>query len=186
METPDRPTPGWTDLSLAIVSRAPSSNPVNISSFLGSRANPHIIHVDPEFPKRHREFDIEFVQRMKHGDYSRSGFHIRTEVGLEDPDLWSAAMYQEAGYTNWAVLVKGPSRSCWYGNVEQYHRRAFCTETQVTHASTVSKLAYDKNDRRDQYWLLVFKEDVVLDNVIFSGDPVDVEKKSIGLKKDIQ
>jgi hypothetical protein len=184
--TPDRPTPGWTDPSLAIVSRAPSSNPVNISSFLGSRANPHIIHVDPEFPERHREFDIEFVKRMKHGNYSRSGFHIRTEVGLEDPDLWSAAMYQEAGYTNRAVLVKGPSSSCWYGNVEQYHRHAFCTETQVAHASTVSKLAYDKNDRRDQYWLLVFKEDVVLDNVIFSNDPVDVEKKSIGLKKDIR
>jgi hypothetical protein len=57
---------------------------------------------------------------------------------------------------------------------------------QVAHASTVLELAYDKNDCRDQYWLLVFKEDVVLDNVIFSGDPVDVEKTSIGLKKDIQ
>jgi hypothetical protein len=106
METPDRPTPGWTDPSSVIISRDPLSHPINISSFLGSRANPHIIHVDPEFPERHWEFDIEFVERMKHGDYSRSGFHIRTKVGLKDPDLWSAAMYQEAGYTNWALFLE--------------------------------------------------------------------------------
>jgi hypothetical protein len=188
METPDIPTPGWTDPpSSAMVTRDPSSNPPSDpSSFLGSKTNPHIIQVDPEFPEKHREFDIEFVERMKHGDYFRSGYHIRTEVGVKDPDLWSATMCQEAGYENRAVLVKGPARSCWFRNVDQYHRRDFCTKTKEAHSSTESMLAFDKKICREQYWLLVFKEDVLLDNVIFSGDPFYVEKKSIGLKEEIQ
>jgi hypothetical protein len=57
---------------------------------------------------------------------------------------------------------------------------------QVAHVSTISKLAYNRKDCREQYWLLVFKEGVLLDNVIFSGDPYDMQKRSIGLKEEIQ
>jgi hypothetical protein len=67
----------------------------------------------------------------------------------------------------------------------QYHQFFRCNENKDSHISTVSKLA-NNEDRRVQHWLLIFKEDVTLDNVIFSGDPIHVEKKSIGLKTTIE
>jgi hypothetical protein len=156
-----------------------------ILRFLVPILTPISSQVDPEWPERHQEFDVEYVQRIKHGDYVRSGYHIRTEVGLKDKDLWSAVMYQGAGFENRAVLVKGPCRSFWYDKIEDYHRRGFCNETKDSHISTLSKLA-NNEDRRFQHWLLIFKEDVTLDNILFSGDPIHVQKKSIGLKETIE
>jgi hypothetical protein len=175
METPDRIPSPWLDPS--------SVSKTSETSFEGSKLNPHIIYVQPEWPERNREFDIEFVNRIKHGDYTRSGFHIRTQASIKDINIWSASMYQESGYENRAVLVKGPSRSHWLNNVDDYHRRTgFCNETKETHLSTVSKIATNE-DRQVKFWLLIFNEDVTLDNVIFSGDPIHVDKKSIGLKE---
>jgi hypothetical protein len=109
METPNIPSPGWDPSYLAMVTSNPLSNPASDpSSFLGSKTNPNIIQADPEFPERHREFDIKFVKSMKHGDYFCLGYHIRTKVGEMDPDHWSATMCQEAEYKSGLSLSKGP------------------------------------------------------------------------------
>jgi hypothetical protein len=82
-------------------------------------------------------------------------------------------------------FVKGPFHSFWYDKVKEYHRRGFCDEMRDSHILTVSKPA-NNEDCRFQYWLLIFKEDVTLDNIIFSGDPIHVEKKLIDLKENIE
>lgn len=68
---------------------------------------------------------------------------------------------------------KGPSRSSWYSNVDDYHCRGFCDETKDSHTSTASKIKANK-ERGVQHHLLVFEEAVTLDNVIISGDPIHV------------
>jgi hypothetical protein len=143
-----------------------------------------VIHVDPLFPERHRQFDIEYIERIKSGDYVRSGFHIRTQSSFHDCDTWEANMHYGGGFDDRAVLVKGPSRSSWFSNVQDYHRRGFCNETKDSHVSTANAIKKDEA-RQVQYWLLIFDEKVTLDNVIFSGDPVQVTKKKIALSEKI-
>jgi hypothetical protein len=43
----------------------------------------------------------------------------------------------------------------------------------------------NNNNHHVAYWLLVFLETVTLNNVIFSGNPVNIKSDSIGLKEDI-
>jgi hypothetical protein len=154
-------------------------------SYEGSKTNPYVINVDVKHPERNREFDIDFVEHMKHGDYIRKGYHIRVNAGVMDVDLWEARMYEDEGYDiNRTILVKGPSRPFWMNKIEAYHRKAECESTKDAHNATFNDIA-NNDDRQVAYWLLVFPMTVTLDNVIFSGDPVNIESSSIGLKEDI-
>jgi hypothetical protein len=150
----------------------------------GSKSNPYVINVDVQHPERNREFDIDFVETMKHGDYIRKGFHIRVNAGVLDVDLWEARMYQGEGYKNRAILVKGPSRTSWMDNLESYHRKGKCELTRVAHIATHNDISNNK-DRQVAYWLLVFPAYMTLNNEIFSGDPDNIESGSIGLKEKI-
>jgi hypothetical protein len=98
MISPTRMNPSW-------------NSGVSTSASLqeGSKMNPSVINIDVKHPERNREFDINFVEQMKHGDYIRKGYHIRVNAGVMDMDLWEARMYQGEGYNNPVILVKGPS-----------------------------------------------------------------------------
>jgi hypothetical protein len=168
---------------------APSWNSVestSASSHEGSKMNPYVINVDVKHPERNREFDIQFVGHMKHGDYVRDGYHIRVDAGVMDVDLWEARMHEGEGYNNnRTILVKGPSSPFFSLNkIEAYHRKSECSSKKDAHNATFNDII-NNDDRQVAYWLLVFPETVTLDNVIFSGDPVNIESGSIGLKEDI-
>ena len=82
------------------------------------------------------------------------------------------------------TLIKAPSRSSWFDNVADYHRRGLCAQTKDAHSSTASKIRIDP-DRGVQYHLLVFDEGVVLDNGVLSGDPLIIKKSTIGLRETV-
>jgi hypothetical protein len=155
-------------------------------SFKGSKANPHIINVDTRWPERHHGFDIEFIDRIEHLDHILQGYHIRRNVSVADAANFEATMFTTDGLKDRAVLIKGPSRSSWYSDVDVYHRRAdHCENTKEKHASTVEAIQKDEG-RWFQYWLLIFSKDVVLENSVLSaGDPMNVKVGKIGVRKDI-
>jgi hypothetical protein len=154
------------------------------SSHEGSKINPYVINVDVEHPERNREFDIEFVQQIKHNNYIRSGYHIRVNVGVKDLDLWQAKMVQQGeGFENRAILVKGPSRPFWMNCTLEYHRKLTCDSTKDAHLASVDEIKQDA-ERQFSYWMLVFPKSVTLDNAVFSGDPVNIEAERVGLKLD--
>jgi hypothetical protein len=150
----------------------------------GSKTNPSVTIVDVNHPERNQEFDIDFMEQMKHGDNVRKGYHIRVNAGVMDVDLWEARMYQGEGYDNRAILVEGPSRTFWMNKIKSYHQKAWCGLTKDAHIATFNNIT-NNDDRQVAYWLLVFPETVTLDNVIFSGNPVNIESGSIGLKEEI-
>ena len=173
ISTPDL---SWTSLSEA----------TSEASFVGSRSNPYIIKVDTRWPERHRNFDVKYVDRIKHGEYVRQGYHIRSNVSVADATLFEATMFAGNGLKNRSVLIKGPCRSAWHNEVEDYHRRkaGFCENTKEKHGNTADAIKIDEI-RRWHYWLLIFPEDVVLDNAVISGDPIHVTMERIGLKKSV-
>ena len=146
----------------------------------GSKENPHKIHVNPRYPERHQEFDIQEVNAIEHNRWIRKGFHIRTDIGLKDKEHWRAWMVDIAGYKNRAIMVKGRSRKSFYDENGSYHRRNFCRSTRRQHCNTTQDIK-DHEDRWYTYWVLLFPPGVMLDNVIISGDPTQLRMQSIGV-----
>jgi hypothetical protein len=133
--TPGTPSP-WHE------NRSSVDESSDISKMIGSKFNPHVINVNIEYPEMNLMFDVQFVKDFKHGDFVRSGFHIRAQTSVKDIDTWAATMYQGPGYENHsAVLIKAPSRSSWFDNVADYHRRTgYCKETKEAHVTTASMI----------------------------------------------
>jgi hypothetical protein len=143
--------------------------------------NPRVILVDSTHPERNADFDIQYVRGIEHEGYKRNGFHIRITIAPLDRDIWSATMYTDnPTLANRAILVKGPSRSSWYKEFESFSKKIQCDATAEYHEETVGKIDRDE-DRQFAYWLLVFPEGTFLDNVILSGDQINVKKKVIGV-----
>jgi hypothetical protein len=156
------------------------------SSFEGSKLNPFIQHVNSDFPERNREFDIHHMDTIEHGDFDRSGYNIRVKTYVTDGHLWSAQMYNGApGYEDRAILIKGPSRDATHGLIDEYHRKLDCVNTKDAHSKASIAISHAP-ERQVSYWLLLFKEGVKLDNVVFAGDPIFLKKQSIGLKDTIK
>lgn len=135
----------------------------------GTKNNPFVIKVDPNYPESHREFDVEKIDRMEHNTWVFQGYHIRVDVGLLDKRHWEAKMINSVeGYQNRSILVKGVSRKSFYGENESYHHQVgFCVHTKEQHQHTTAKIKADP-DRFNQYWILLFPEE--LDNAILSGN----------------
>jgi hypothetical protein len=119
---------------------------------------------------------------MEHNNYTRSGFHIWTQTAVQDLDLWEATVYtSDPNLQNRAILIKGPSRCWWFSQAGKYHSDLSCLATKKAHSATVGDIEQD-TERHSAYWLLVFPENIVLDNVIFSGDPIGIESTVVGLE----
>ena len=162
--------------NLAAVSAVTSTPALSWSSFQdGSKGHPWITFVNKEQPEANREFDIQFVQNMTHGNYERNGYHIRLTVAAMDFDAWEATMPNSGSYPpefeRRLMKVKGPSQSSWERNTERYHATANvnCERTKAAHNGT--EIAISKDLARQQsHWLLVFPQGTILDNQIFSDD----------------
>jgi hypothetical protein len=53
----------------------------------GTAKNPWRIPVDINRAERNREFDIELVRDVTHGDFTQSTFHIRKDISIWDNNL---------------------------------------------------------------------------------------------------
>lgn len=155
-----------------IPSLAPSSSSLSSmhSNFAGSKSNPYILHVDSNYPERNREFDIHHMDTIEHGDFHRSGYNIRVKTYITDVPFWSAQMQNGIpDHEDRAILVKGPSRDATHDLIDEYHRKLDCAHTKDAHSKTSIAIS-QAPERQVSYWLLLFKEGVKLDNVVFSGD----------------
>jgi hypothetical protein len=76
------------------------------------------------------------------------------------------------------VLIREPTHSIAYKDVDQYHRggknsKGFkCSVTKKVHTHQEVFPPYS-------YWLLVFPEGLCFDNLVFSNDQVKVQSHSI-------
>jgi hypothetical protein len=141
----------------------------------GTKEHPYIICVDVKHPERNREFSIERVSNIAHNSYTRNGFHIRVPIAPPDFDKWEAFIpNQYPALQNRVVQVKGPSQSFWIRSTDRYHKKFNCDATEQAHAATELEIAADQS-RQLSYWLLVFPENITLDNQIFSDDNVNLE-----------
>jgi hypothetical protein len=110
---------------------------------------------------------------------------MHANVSVADAALFEAMMFTTDGHRDWAMLIKGPCCSSWHITVEDYHQHSvFCENTKEKHLNTMEAINMDKA-RWFHYWLLIFPENVVLDNVIILGDPIHVVMERIGMKKDV-
>jgi hypothetical protein len=178
---PDSSARRTLDFETMSSSEKPSSGAILAG---GSRGNPYVIPVDSKHPENNREFEVTVVPRIIHGGWSRPGIVIRKQIGIPDEPEWLASMYRKAPYDkkDRAILIQGLKRSSAYEDWETFNRRKdHCESLKEMMTNTSAALVSDK-DRKICYFLLVFDEEIELDNVIISGDRNEIEKRSIGCK----
>lgn len=113
---------GWDSLSMT-----DTFDPETMSlTSDGTKEKPFVIFVDNEYPERHREFDIQYVEDVEHNQYMRNAYHIRKEVAIQDREKWCATI-PHGRYPHLAgriVQIRGPSRSFWFSSPKYYHDAA--------------------------------------------------------------
>jgi hypothetical protein len=148
----------------------------------GSKRSPWIIMVNDEFPERNREFDIQWVQKMKRDGWDRWGFNIRKAVCILDYQKWTARIPKFGGvstdqypvyplsYLNRLIVVNGPSQDSWVKNVNRFHQgtgKFTCSATKDAHTATQTAIK-NNPERQESFWLLVFPQGIQLNNQILS------------------
>jgi hypothetical protein len=148
----------------------------------GTRDNPWRSQVNVDFPERHLNgLDVQFVNNMIHTrgtgkEYMHDGYHIRRTVAVLDFALWEATIPVWGSYPpefeDQVVLIKGPSRDHWINDTTAYHstKKVQCDSTKTAHQATQMAIETNENRRGFCYTLLLFGENVKLDNNIFSDD----------------
>ena len=117
------------------------------------------------------------VPRILHNGWAREGFDIRKDIGVGDANRWEAWVDNNDG-PGTAIIVRGRSRSSVYDHANSsYHRKDPTSEIAVVHQQTVKAIEKDTN-RQSIYFKIIFSE--LLDNVILSGDSVQIQKGRIG------
>jgi hypothetical protein len=53
--------------------------------------------------------------------------------------------------------------------------------TKKAHSATAAAILHHVV-RQSTYWLLIFPEKCILDNVIFSGNPINIESSLVGME----
>jgi hypothetical protein len=154
----------------------------------GSRNHPYTVAINTLHAERNGDFDVEFVNGMdQEGLYSRNGFHIRRTVAVPDHNYWEATIPQgfPSRLSKRLILVRGPSQDYFQRSAYQYHEtmKESCNATKICHSATQLAIEED-NERQWKYYLLVFPNDTILDNQVFSKDEhvVPLGKNPITLK----
>ena len=161
----------------------------------GTKAYPWIISVDVHHPERNREFCVTPVQKMKRDGWSRSGWHIRRSIPLEDHLLWEMTVpgperNEYNSFEERCVLIKGPSRDAWIRDSDYYHtqisdnatnKKKFDQATMDAHKEAENMIEGD-DERKFCYWLLIWPTSYYLDNTIFSKDTHSVHLNRVGLQ----
>ena len=142
---------------------------------LGTIDSPWIIYVDTNHPKRNREFNITFVEGIKDRNHIHNAFHICKIIPFLDQDMWKATIPETlpsdlALFYHRSILITGASRNFWFRTNEHYHLGNFCKATATAHSATQVEIDGDVSKARESaHWLLLFPENVVLDNSVFSS-----------------
>ena len=148
-------------------------------------------------PELNREFDIEFVPDFEVEGGGKTwdcpGFHIRALVASfkADHTSWTATIPNPNLYhpelLHRLIMVKGPSQNAWFKDNDVYHGTGMvnCWATKKAHNKTLQAI---KNDpaRQVVYYLLVFPEEIVLNNLVFGSDsflPKIANKMELEAKK---
>jgi hypothetical protein len=107
---------------------------------------------------------------MKHDKHLYNGFHISVETGVPDYDKYDASIpSNNPELTNRVVQVKGPSQSSWTRS-EEHPKMITCVATRQAHEAAQLEIKSDPH-RQFSHWLLIFPEQVALDNKTFSKHP---------------
>ena len=146
----------------------------------GSLEYPYIQHVNVDWPERNNGFEVSFVPSIVHRGYDRAAFVIRKVVALPQNDEWTAIVPHKRfpSLASRSILIRGPSQDFWHESAERYHANTAnidCENTKKVHTALETAISKDEN-RKYSYWLVVFPEDVVLENYVFSDDDTHITK----------
>ena len=146
----------------------------------GSLEYPYILHVNVSHPERNNGFEVSFVPSILHRGYDRAAFVIRKAVALPQNDDWTAIVPHKRFPTlaSRSILIRGPSQDFWHASAERYHannQNINCENTKIVHTALETAISKNEN-RKYSYWLVVFPEDIVLENYVFSDDDTHITK----------
>ena len=80
-----------------------------------------------------------------------------------------------------AILIRGPSQSHWYGtSVYNEDVKNLCNRTGLVQKSEQSAIP-SSLDRKYSYWVIVFPEGVVLENLTLSGNETHISKGTLDM-----
>ena len=75
-----------------------------------------------------------------------------------------------------AIMIRGPSQNHYHKSAELYHQdNVDCGNTFNAHQALQTAISKDVS-RQYSYWLIVFPENVVLENFVFSDDDTHVKR----------
>lgn len=154
----------------------------------GSLESPYLLFADLDKPETcGAGFEAAEVKQVTLGNYIHRVLHIRktTTQGMEDE--WSAYIPRNDYPTlaSHAVMIRGPSQELWHRRPDLYHEEHFCDQTFLAHQSQQAEMAMDKK-RLHSYCLMVFPEDIELENYIISHDSTHVKKGTREMTKSFE
>lgn len=152
-----------------------------------TKANPIVVQVDPEYPERSVPF---FIQRTPEMMCPDKNFHVVWNIRLkcDDGDInsWEAYIPNQAyaPLVGRCVAIKGVSVSddllTYDEAINTAADPAFDDYLMAACSSTFNAMKNDET-RKACYYLIVFPENVTLDNNIFShGENGQVNKQIVG------
>jgi hypothetical protein len=130
---------------------------------------------------------------MVQDSHERNGIKICASIAVEDFGLWKAyipSVHQLPTdlrhMQNRALWIQCPSQDAWLKKLTLYHEKRKssnidCSATQRADAATELQIK-KAPDRQVANHLLLFPDDIVFDNLIFSNHIKDVEMNRIGME----
>jgi len=157
-----------------------------LASQTGTKENPFHVAIDPDFPERNvGGFFVQHVEKMRHGNYERNGFHIRSLTCPSFKDWLGCIPDNPPDELFGRVIeIRRPSLPVFFKNNDHYHRKEpVCERTVDAHKATLTDIKQDVS-RRFLYFWLIFPPGTVLDNRVFSKDDTILETNGLGLTVD--
>jgi hypothetical protein len=114
--------------------------------------------------------------------YEHNGIEINKSIVVEDFDQWTARIpsvlelpLDLREYQNRAVWIEGPSEDAWSRQYELFHHKRkvkhseeYCPAT-LRHDKATSLDIKQDPERMIANWLILFGQEIILDNYIFSN-----------------
>jgi hypothetical protein len=88
--------------------------------------------------------------------------------------------YSCPGLEGHAIMIWGRSRLSAYDALQSYHRKDEGSDTAAVHKKTSEDIQRNPN-RQAIHWRVITGKDLPLDNVIISGDSVQILKEETGV-----
>lgn len=161
----------------------------------GSEQCPWTFLVNLDYPEAHGFFEVLFVTGRRHRKWKRDLFHIRVPTSAFDWRLCKAFIPHDgikfsypSSYQKRLVIIRLPSNPFVFRKSKHFHAgKAFggnlnslCPQLKDRQKTTQINIEKD-DERRWQWYLFVFPEDIKLDNMILNDEEATIKTDPNGI-----